>query len=486
MLCANISFLCALAAVLIVASALGAQTAADLPAGAAPKPVETPHFPDRLHAFIWRNWSLVDPPRLAKVLDTSVENVQAVAESLGLPAARPVPPEQEARGYITVIRRNWHLLPYDQLLVLLGMSADQLAYTLREDDFLFIKLGLLKPACPPLRYTPPTAEARQRAGEIKQLVQETFGGELLEPGEPRFGFIQEFSRPPALPPPLAGGGRGRASGELRFIYSYFALYGDPLANPNLDPYPDGLLARLAELGVNGIWMHTVLSTLAPSETFPEFGAGHEARLANLRKLVERAKRYGISIYLYMNEPRAMPAAFFGSAGVSPALAGGTPALPGAGGTPALPGTPAARAEMRGVHEGDHYTLCTSAPQVREWLSGALAFVFKNVPGLGGVFTITASENLTNCASHGRHKDCPRCGKRTPAEIIAEVNTAIEQGVHRGNPEAKVIVWDWGWGDFAGEAIAKLPKSVWFQSVSEWDKPIERGGVKSTVGEYSIS
>ena len=34
-------------------------TAADLPRGTAPRPVPFPHFPDRLHAFVWRNWQLV-------------------------------------------------------------------------------------------------------------------------------------------------------------------------------------------------------------------------------------------------------------------------------------------------------------------------------------------------------------------------------------------------------------------------------------------
>ena len=425
---------------------------AALPTGPAPKALAFEHFPDRLHAFVWRNWNVVDPARLATVLGTRVENVAAVAESMGLPPAEPIPSEQAARGYITVIRRNWHLLPYDQLLALLGMSEDQLAYTLREDDFLFIKLGLLKPSCPPLRYEPPSDEARRRAAEIKRVVRETFGDEWRRPGEPRFAFVQDLSRPgpsrPAAPKPAAG---------LRFIYSYCALYGEPLVSPDVDPYPDGLLARLSELGVNGLWMHTVLSTLAPSATFPEFGAGHEARLAGLRKLAARARRHGIAIYLYMNEPRAMPAAFFKD-----------------------------RPGMRGVQEGDHYTLCTSSPEVRQWMADSLAHVFKNVPDLGGVFTITASENLTNCASHGGWKKCPQCKDRTPGEIIAEVNAAIEAGVHRASPDAKVIAWDWGWGDWAGDAIARLPKSAWFMSVSEWSKPIERGGVKSAVGEYSIS
>ena len=61
-------------------------------------------------------------------------------------------------------------------------------------------------------------------------------------------------------------------------------------------------------------------------------------------------------------------------------------------------------------------------------------------------------------------------------------------MHRGNPKANVILSDWGWkghGD-AREIVARLPKSVWLTSVSEWAKPIERGGIKSKVGEYSIS
>ena len=114
----------------------------DLPSGAAPDAIRFEHFPDRLHCFVWRNWHTVEPARMAEVLGTSVENVTALAESMGLPPAIAIPPEQKTRGYITVLRRNWHLLPYDQLLVLLDMTADELAYSLLEDDFLWIKLDL--------------------------------------------------------------------------------------------------------------------------------------------------------------------------------------------------------------------------------------------------------------------------------------------------------------------------------------------------------
>jgi hypothetical protein len=203
-----------------------------------------------------------------------------------------------------------------------------------------------------------------------------------------------------------------------------------------------------------------LRHLAPGGSdFPEFGHHYEQRLVSLNRLVQRARQYGIAIYLYINEPRAQPVAFFQN-----------------------------RGDMAGVREGDHVTMCTSDARVRNWMSNSLAYVFQQVPGLGGVFTITASENLTNCASHGRWKDCPRCGQRTDAAIIAEVNATIEEGVHRGNPRARVIAWDWGWRNHrdAPEHIASLPDNVWLQSVSEWAKPIERGGVRTTVGEYSLS
>ena len=339
------------------------------------------------------------------------------------------------RGYITVLRRNWHLLPYDQLLGMLDMTAEELAYALREDDFLWIKLGRLKPACEPVRYRPPDNAARHRTEQIKQLVQEHFGEALDRPAEPRFAFVERLSRPlPDVPP------RQREQESLfalRYVYSYFALFGDPLLEPDLDPFPDGLLQRLAAVGVDGVWLHVVLRTLAPGgEAFPEFGAESETRLENLRRLVRRAKRYGIGVYLYQNEPRAMPTAFFEH-----------------------------RPEMAGVREGDHAAMCTSHPAVRRWMADALAHVFTAVPDLAGVFTITASENLTHCASHGNWKACPRCKDRTDVEIIAEVNATIAEGVHRGNPRAKVIAWDWGWrghGDGA-EIIARLPKSVWLMS-----------------------
>ena len=455
----------------------GQSGEAELPVGSHPPALSVSHFPSRLHAFVWRNWGLVAPQRLAKVVGGSVDDVRRIATSMGLPGDPVVSTEMRQRGYITIVRRNWHLLPYEQLLDLLGMMPEELGHALREDDFLFIKLGSLKPRCEPISYRPPDAPARRRAAEIKQLVERRFPDLQLPAEEKRFAFIERLSRPQQTERGSSSGEASRhdatdgtaangvsddrpAGERLRLIYSYFGSYGDPLVDASLDPYPDGLLQRLARMGVNGVWLHVVLRQLAPGGTdFPEFGVGHERRLANLRRLVARARRYGIGVYLYLNEPRAMPADFFER----------------------HPG-------VAGVREGGFAAMCTSTPSVRRWLSDSLAYVFEKVPELGGVFTITASENLTHCASHFRHSACPRCGGRDPAEIVAEVVATVAKGVHRSAPQARVIAWDWGWnrhGD-ASQTIARLPDDVELMSVSEWAKPFQRGGVAGRVGEYSIS
>ena len=432
-------------------------------------PEAIPHFPDRLHTFVWRNWNLVPLERLALVLRTSPENVAQIAAAMGLPESQQ-PTWSTDQISITLIRRNWHLLPYEQILELVEMTPERLAFALQEDDFLWVKLGFLKPLCEPLTWQEPEEAARKRAEAIREIVRESVGAPLAgKDAAPRFAFIDDLktaqhdSAPPTVQ--LNSAPPKGESQSLRYIYSYFALYGDPLSNDDAEVFPDGLLEKLSRLDVNGVWLHTVLRELAPGgEKFPEFGHGCEQRMENLRKLVERAKRYNIDIYLYMNEPRTMPHAFFQRTDI--------------------PG----RDKTAGVPVGDYTALCISNPDVQHWIRDSLTHVFTQVPGLGGVFTISGSENPTHCNSHGAWQNCPQCQSKTGAEVTALANALVEEGVHRAAPDAKVIVWDWGWNGhgIATDIIEKLPSGVWLQSVSEWDLPIERGGIRSTVGEYSIS
>jgi hypothetical protein len=435
------------------------ESAAGLMVGSHPKALALPHFPTVLQAVVWRNWELVPVERLAEVLETSTGNVLGLAQGLGLRVPPRVVPEWLTRGYVSLIRANWHLLPYEQLTQLLGWSEEKLAYTLREDDFLWIKLGQLKPDAPRVIYRPLTADEQARTAAIRQLVEREFPAVQEADPEPAFGFLKALEQPPAAPRP-APAAEGASRFGLRLIYSYSALYGDPLMTPELDPFPEGWLARLAEVGVNGVWLQGVLYTLCPWPTAPEYSVGWETRVRNLRALAQRAAKYGIGVYIYLNEPRGMPLSFFDQ-----------------------------HPEWKGVEFPSLglASLCTSQKVVLDTLRESTAFLFRQVPELAGVFTISMSENVTNCHSKGDASQCPRCRERPAPEVVAEVNRVIAEGVHSAKPEARVVVWTWAWPmSWAGRCVELLPPDVDLMCVSEELLPTQVAGVANQVIDYSIS
>ena len=86
------------------------------------------------------------------MLKTSEKTVLKLGAMLGLPAKPQLTEDQLRRIYITVIRQNWHVLPHEQLIELLGWDRARYEFTLKEDDFLWSKLGLgVKPRCERLR-----------------------------------------------------------------------------------------------------------------------------------------------------------------------------------------------------------------------------------------------------------------------------------------------------------------------------------------------
>lgn len=433
-------------------------------------PVPFTHFPGRLHAFVWRNWNLVPVEKIAAVTGATEKQILGLGKALGLADPLPVSDEQWSRSYITIIRRNWHLLPKSQLKDLLGWTEEHLEFTLQEDDFLYIKLGSLKPDCEPVRWSQGSQEERSGESWIKKVIKEEFGSDVAGRSsgkkEPLFHFVKELSSSPGhSSPPLQSGF------SPRYGYGYFTLFGDPLLDTAIDPYPDGYLERMAASGLDGTWMHIVLSKLTPFPWDPELSRDWEKRLANLKRLVEKCKQHGIGIYLYLNEPRYQPLSFYEK-----------------------------YPDLKGVTRGNYAALCTSHPEVQKYLVDSIAHIVSVVPDLAGFFSITASENPTNCWSHFEGAQCPRCGPRGPEKVIAELNNLYESGIRNGIAAYKsqghpgytgtgprLIAWDWGWKDGWAEGIVPLlPENASLMSVSEWDLPIERGGVKGKVGEYSIS
>jgi len=112
------------------------MVATELPMGPAPEPVSMPHFPDRLHAYVWRNWEVAPTERLAEVVGATPDDILKIGRAMGLSGPPSITEDAWGRSTTTIIRRNWHLLPYGQLLRLLGWTPEEMVYHLREDDFL--------------------------------------------------------------------------------------------------------------------------------------------------------------------------------------------------------------------------------------------------------------------------------------------------------------------------------------------------------------
>ena len=264
-------------------------------------PIATDPFPDRMSAFVWRNWFCVPVERMAKVVGAKESDLTGIAAEMGLPPQPAVLPEWRTKGYITVVRRNWHLLPYDQLVELLNMTREEFAFCLKEDDSLFNKMGHVKPKCDRLAWSRKDAlPGRDERKRIAVILKEEGIDDFSE--EPRFAFVKELAStdPEYVPPSVAD-----SPFDFRMIASYFADYGDPLGDPDVGSFPEGLLQKLSAEGINAVWMHVVLNTLVKDPKYPEFGKGAEARIANLKRLVARAEKYGIKVFLYLNEPRCL-------------------------------------------------------------------------------------------------------------------------------------------------------------------------------------
>src|SRR5690349_20937494 len=120
-----------------------------------PEPIPEPHFPSRLYLYIWRNWELANGKRIAQVIRTTEKTVLDLGYSMGLPRKRTLSAQHLARLFITVIRQNWHILPEEQIIELLGWDRERFEFALKEDDALDIKLGV-KPHCPELVYQTPS------------------------------------------------------------------------------------------------------------------------------------------------------------------------------------------------------------------------------------------------------------------------------------------------------------------------------------------
>ena len=418
-------------------------------------PLQREIFPRSWQTVVFRNYGIVSTDKIAKVLSCSEETVQAEAARMGLSAVK-YSGVWEKRGYITIIRNNWYLLPYEQLSVLLGFDEDRMEFVLYKEDFLDVKLGGFKPFCPPVKYSPLTEEEKRTTTERVKAIKRLYP-ENTRP----FRFFEDKKEDFVNPDSFNDG--------LRIIHGYLTPCGDALAEDDERYLPDGLLSEYRKQGINGVWMHGLLSALSPYPFDPELSKDYKEKRRKLKKLVDRCAEYGIKVYLYLNEPRFLP---IDKAQKFPSLIGA-------------------------VYQGKA-CLCFEKEEVREYLYSAVKDLFSNVKGLGGIISITMSENPTHCnwmdfpETESNHR-CPVC-KDIPADRSAvAVNNVIAKAIRDSGSDGKLLAYLWGWTSYMGwtkeqteRAVRALDKDIIAVCVSECELGIVKGGVTGRIIDYSIS
>lgn len=418
------------------------------------KKVKMPNdnFPTKWQAVIFRNYGLVSVDKIAKTLGCDIATVEREAVRLGL-GNITYDGDWEKRGYITLIRNNWFLLPYSQILTLLDITEEKLDFYLEKEDFLSVKLGNFKPECDEIYYTPLTEEQIEKTAVIADMV----ASNLISNGAKPFDFFAKSNKTDE------GIAREIYQGNVRIIHGYLAPCGDVFAVKNEEYLPENLLQAYQEKGINGVWLHGLLSALSPYPFDENASAGYLERRAELKRAIARCKKYGIKIYLYLNEPRALAEDKFGK-----------------------------YSHLIGRKENGVGTLCLEREETQAYLLNATKDLLADVQDLGGFITITMSENPTHC-NYLPNTNCPICKNIPPEESAAKVNNILMRAIKESGSNAELIANLWGWSPFmewteaqTQRGVELLDKDISVMCVSEYDLDIEKGGVQSRIIDYSIS
>lgn len=241
----------------------------------------------------------------------------------------------------------------------------------------------------------------------------------------------------------------------------------------LDVYTDDELARIVASGFNAIWVHGNPNNVVRTRVFPELGCDAKLHQERMNRLVDRARKHDVGVFMYCQPGRGIPCDddFWLN---NPGIAGQV--------SPVI--------DEQGA-EVQVAALCTSTGDVHDYLGQAAAELARKIPGLNGLIMITASEYPAHCYSQRwRDNECPRCAERKPVDVVSEVIRLVRNGVRSVNAEWRIIAWNWSWSFYipppCEEIINNLPDDVILLV------DFERGGRKLIAGrersidEYSLS
>ena len=246
---------------------------------------------------------------------------------------------------------------------------------------------------------------------------------------------------------------------------------DELMN-DINYYPEEYLSELAHEGINGLWLTITFRDICDTsirKAVPDAAK----RLAKLRTTVERCRRYGIKIWVFCLEPERWLAA------------AGNPVPPGC-------------EELAGPGPNEKSrSFCINSETARKYLYECTNSLFRAVPHLGGLITISHGEITTSCLSQidcfngdGSIPCSKRCGKGI-GDILADLLVCMKKGMTDANPEAELISWlymaaDEQYAHWITELPSKLPSDLIVAVNFESGITRRQLGAVRTGGDYWLS
>ena len=217
-----------------------------------------------------------------------------------------------------------------------------------------------------------------------------------------------------------------------------------LENPG--HFSEEYLSLMSHFGVNGIHLSCRLWDVFRSTTLPELNSpGFDERLAALRELNRRTRRFGIDLYLQLS---------------TPPLDEGHPVFL------AHPGVRGARVEIfvEEMSGRPWHNLCSGSELVLQAYGEAITAVFAAAPEVAGGIVIIGGESFYHCftrpagAANGE-TNCPHCRGRSPsveaARLVNSLGAAVKKtGAHKALYAWPYSAWIWSSRDQIGRASCR--------------------------------
>ena len=376
----------------------------------------------------------------------------------------PIPPDRSTkikRGEFSV---SGFLIKSDSSADCVRLALDDLSSTL--ESFVSGRSGVELPL---------TVNIRNKSGRNRDYTAEISRNGIIIQAETAFGAARALyrlrnrlclRRGPFLKPEVFD-----SSGSMDPALTFPALKNVSTFSVDYpQAYPDGYLRKIARAGYTGFHINLHYSLFCRSRILPEFrNPDAEKNLAELKKTVEAAARFGLDVFLsYYRSP----------------IKGDHPVLK------RLP-------EIRGsrmVGSADSYVLCTSHPLVRSFFAEQMTDLFSAVPELGGILAISGCEGWLHCHTACAQTEdglceCPRCRKLEPETSVAEMFNCMAAAVKTAAPEARFVVWNYGifaWSDIGAEKfISRLSKDCLVMANFDTGDAFRLEGAEGMAFDYSL-